>query len=69
MSQFKRLAGVLEAEMVNTGKGELNSGCGADFVKVSQAVPTGMTLTEGVRCVSVDDLNYIRTRESSSFLE
>jgi len=55
MSQFKeRLEGVLEVEMVNTGEGELNSGCGADFVKVSQGAPAGMTLTEGVRCASVD---------------
>jgi len=55
MVEFReRLAGVLEVEMVNTGEGELNSGCGADFVKVSQGAPKGMTLTEGTRCVSVD---------------
>ena len=37
-----------------TGDGELNSGCGADFVKVKQDAPLGMTLKAGVRHVSVD---------------
>merc|ERR1719260_273628 len=55
MAQFReRLQGVLEVEMVNTGEGELNSGCGADFVKVSQGAPQGMEMEERVRCVSVD---------------
>jgi len=55
MLQFKeRLEGVMEVDMVNTGEGELNSNCGADFVKVTQGAPQGMTLTEGTRCVSVD---------------
>jgi len=55
MAQFKeRLEGVLEVEMVNTGEGELNSGCGADFVKVTQGAPQGLVLSEGTRCVSVD---------------
>jgi len=55
MAQFReRLQGVLEVEMVNTGEGELNSGCGADFVKVSQGAPQGLEMVEGVRCVSVD---------------
>ena len=30
----KLLIDVLEVEMVNQGDGELNSGCGADYVKV-----------------------------------
>lgn len=28
--------------------------CGADFVKVQQVAPEGMTLTPNTRCVSVD---------------
>jgi len=55
MKQFQsRLSGVLESELTNTGDGELNSGCGADFVKVKQDAPLGMTLNAGVRHVSVD---------------
>lgn len=55
MAEFRqRLEGVLEVEMTNTGEGELNSGCGADFVKVTQGAPKGMKMTNGTRCVSVD---------------
>ena len=36
MVEFNKLLNeVLEVEMVNQGEGELNSGCGADYVKVS----------------------------------
>ena len=48
------LSGVLEVSQVNSGDGQLNSGCGADHVKVSQAAPAGLTLSRGVRHVSVD---------------
>lgn len=55
MAEFTKLLGdVLEVEMVNTGEGELNSGCGADYVKVGQAGPLGQALAPGRRCVSVD---------------
>ena len=55
MAEFQPLlAGVLDVSQVNTGDGELNSGCGADHVKVSQGAPTGLTLDRGVRHVSVD---------------
>ena len=36
MAEFNKLLGdVLEVQMVNQGEGELNSGCGADYVKVN----------------------------------
>ena len=55
MKEFQALlAGVLEVDLVNTGEGELNSGCGADHVKVSQGPPAGLSLARGVRHVSVD---------------
>jgi len=50
----KLLSDVLEVEMVNQGDGELNSGCGADYVKVNQSGPLGQKLVPGLRCVSVD---------------
>jgi len=55
MAEFnKLLSGVLEVQMVNQGEGELNSGCGADYVKVNQSGPAGQKLIPGLRCVSVD---------------
>jgi len=55
MSEFsKRLQGVLKVDIVNSGEGELNSGCGADFVKVNQGAPQGLTMSQGTRYVSVD---------------
>jgi len=75
MAQFKeRLEGVLEVEMVNTGEGELNSGCGADYVKVSQGGPAGLSLAMGVRCVSVDGdadrvLYYYQDRQGFRLLD
>jgi phosphoacetylglucosamine mutase len=38
----------------NSGGGVLNSGCGADFVKVSQSAPEGLKETNNARCVAVD---------------
>jgi len=55
MKEFQPLlAGVLDVGLVNTGDGELNSGCGADHVKVSQGAPASLTMAPGVRHVSVD---------------
>jgi len=55
MLQFaKHLEGVLEANLHNSGAGVLNSGCGADFVKVSQSAPEGLKDTNDARCVAVD---------------
>ena len=51
------LSSSLSVRVTNTGEeagAELNSGCGADYVKVKQAAPLGMTLSPGVRHVSVD---------------
>jgi len=75
MAEFKdRLEGVLEVDMVNIGDGELNSGCGADFVKTSQGAPQGLEMTEGVRCVSVDGdadrvLYYYKARQGFRLLD
>ncbi len=47
----------LEVEIFNSGEeaGDvLNHECGADFVKVNQRPPRGMTQLTGQRCVSVD---------------
>lgn len=44
----------LNVELRNEGAGGLNEGCGADFVKIKQAAPSGVTLTPGLRYVSVD---------------
>jgi len=55
MKEFNEyLKDTLEAEIHNAGSGVLNSGCGADFVKVSQSAPAGLESVEDVRCVSVD---------------
>jgi len=55
IKQFsKRLEGVLEIGLHNTGDGVLNSGCGADFVKVSQSPAAGLESVNNERCVSVD---------------
>jgi len=73
MLEFQaRLAGVLQCRLVNTGEGELNSGCGADFVKVSQAGPAGLgELQPGRRCVSVDGdadrVVYYYTNQAGQF--
>ena len=56
MKEFvSRLTGVLAATVSNAGDGVLNSGCGADFVKVNQAAPANLeAAADGTRCVSVD---------------
>lgn len=55
MKEFnKMLADVLAVEIVNAGEGELNYGCGADYVKTTQAAPVGQALSVGQRWVSVD---------------
>jgi len=75
MSEFtQRLQEVLEIQMVNSGEGELNSQCGADFVKVSQGGPVGLTLGQGTRYVSVDGdadrvLYYYQSSEGFRLLD
>ena len=56
MKEFvTRLSGILETEIANTGeRGELNSGCGADYVKTKQSALLGMTPGPLVRHVFVD---------------
>ncbi len=47
----------LKTTVVNDGKqpgDELNAGCGADFVKVSQKSPRGLESSKGSRCASFD---------------
>eukprot|EP00418_Pyrodinium_bahamense_P095433 CAMPEP_0179043834 /NCGR_PEP_ID=MMETSP0796-20121207/17365_1 /TAXON_ID=73915 /ORGANISM="Pyrodinium bahamense, Strain pbaha01" /LENGTH=552 /DNA_ID=CAMNT_0020740219 /DNA_START=46 /DNA_END=1704 /DNA_ORIENTATION=- len=44
----------LEVRLYNDGNGLLNMGCGADYVKINQAIPEGTSLAPGCRCVSVD---------------
>ena len=49
------LGGQLEVKVVNDGTGgRLNYQCGADFVKVGQAAPLGITLEQGMKCASFD---------------
>jgi len=43
----------LEIDLANTGEGELNQGCGADFVKMKQCQPSGVDTSE-VRGLSFD---------------
>jgi len=60
MKEFaKLLEGTLDVKIFNAGSGVLNSGCGADHVKVSQSCPAGFENTldaQGAaqKCVSVD---------------
>lgn len=50
-----RLEGLgLEVELRNAGDGQLNEGCGADFVKIKQAPPSGTTPRPGERYCSLD---------------
>lgn len=44
----------VNATVINTGDGELNEKCGADFVKVQQCSPAGLELAEGERYASID---------------
>ncbi|XP_065337963.1 phosphoacetylglucosamine mutase isoform X1 [Cloeon dipterum] len=55
MAQFaKMLTEWIDVTHFNTGEGQLNFNCGADFVKVQQAKPEGVPLTVNRRGVSVD---------------
>ena len=56
MKEFQsRLSDVLEVKIVNNGEeGELNSGCGADYVKTKQSAPVGLNMDTSVRHMSVD---------------
>jgi len=75
MKEFSSLLSeVLDVVLVNTGEGELNSGCGADYVKVNQSAPAGLTLTTGLRCVSVDGdadrvLYYFQSKSGFNLLD
>ncbi|XP_077443805.1 phosphoacetylglucosamine mutase [Stigmatopora argus] len=44
----------LQISLFNEGNGKLNYQCGADFVKVQQKPPTGVTVNSGERCCSFD---------------
>ncbi|CAK0863311.1 unnamed protein product [Prorocentrum cordatum] len=44
----------LRASVCNDGGGALNEGCGADFVKIKQAAPSGVSVSPGKRFVSLD---------------
>jgi len=53
----QKMGNSLDVTVVNDGTQEgdvLNSGCGADFVKVQQKAPRNLEHTRGERCVSVD---------------
>lgn len=52
---LQRLHDKLQVKVVNAGEGVLNEGCGADFVKVQQKAPAGVsTLPADERGVSFD---------------
>ncbi|MCL4127857.1 UNVERIFIED_CONTAM: hypothetical protein GTU68_000984 [Idotea baltica] len=44
----------LKVQLFNTGEGELNYMCGADYVKSNQRAPQGVPPTPNIRCASVD---------------
>ncbi|XP_014470489.1 PREDICTED: phosphoacetylglucosamine mutase [Dinoponera quadriceps] len=50
----KHLGDSLEIVMFNHGSEQLNHKCGADYVKVQQAMPLNFPSESSVRCVSVD---------------
>ncbi|KAL0277413.1 UNVERIFIED_CONTAM: hypothetical protein PYX00_004704 [Menopon gallinae] len=55
VNQLKKgLEDVLQIHIYNDGSGELNYKCGADYVKVNQRLPDGITIEPNVRCVSLD---------------
>lgn len=57
MAFQKELDGVLDIKLFNAnfdGSRDLNYMCGADFVKVQQALPRNVPSETGVRCVSID---------------
>lgn len=49
-----KLGELLKISLVSDGSGRLNHECGADFVKVQQKPPTGVTLVPGQRWASFD---------------
>jgi phosphoacetylglucosamine mutase len=49
-----KLGELLKINLVSDGSGRLNHECGADFVKVQQKPPTGVTLVPGQRWASFD---------------
>ncbi|XP_071089934.1 phosphoacetylglucosamine mutase-like [Haliotis cracherodii] len=52
---LKHLNDTLRINLFNDGSsGKLNYQCGADFVKMQQTAPTGMTLEAGRKCISYD---------------
>lgn len=53
-SMMSHLKTSLYVQIFNEGSGRLNHKCGADFVKVSQCPPEGVTVTPLERWVSVD---------------
>jgi phosphoacetylglucosamine mutase len=72
MTEFvNKLSGLLQVQQFNSGDGELNFNCGADFVKVSQQHPHGVPLTLNKRGVSVDGdadrIIYFYTDSSNKF--
>lgn len=53
--EFQRcLEDVLNIKLFNNGTGDLNYMCGADYVKVQQALPLNIPSMTNVRCVSID---------------
>ncbi|KAG1677775.1 Phosphoacetylglucosamine mutase [Nymphon striatum] len=56
MNEFsKYISEILTVEVVNDGtSGQLNHLCGADYVKVQQKPPPGLSISPGTTCVSVD---------------
>ncbi|KAL0109949.1 hypothetical protein PUN28_013532 [Cardiocondyla obscurior] len=50
----RHLEGMLDIKLFNDGCGDLNYMCGADFVKVQQALPLNVPSERNVRCVSID---------------
>ena len=54
--KMKKLASMLNIKfnLVNTGDGELNKGCGADYVKIQQQAPANCVPVEGMKYASLD---------------
>ncbi|WAR21522.1 AGM1-like protein [Mya arenaria] len=51
----KHLGESLTINVLNDGtNGKLNHKCGADYVKINQCAPDGLTLKEGMKCASFD---------------
>ncbi|XP_041369349.1 phosphoacetylglucosamine mutase-like [Gigantopelta aegis] len=68
----RHLNHTLEVEIYNNGsEGKLNFECGADFVKIKQQAPRGLTIKPGMKCASFDGdadrIVYFYTDEDGSF--